>query len=377
MKYKDDFSETFHDEHSFLGFLDQIEENAAWQSYQTNSLRIMAIKEEPDAKWMIKADSVELAEQLLADTGQNTGLLLQTEDGCYPLGSTAIKTLENRARISGYALSDLEKPVFARVINDCLNVTGGKALLRIHEGKVRAVHGGDKSDYVVLPMPQIFEAAAIHMGENYEESKFSEGFFDHSITMASWEVKDERLLQTYRELLLQYGQLADDNLAALIRIHCSDVGVSGANIFCTLLTGKERTPLLLGGALKLPHKDNASIEAFSGNVSQIFARYQEEVEGLSNLFQVYVNYPLNVMANVMKKAEIGLALRAQTVERFRASHGGSRCNGYEVYCGICECIFLAQSNGMNPRGLVDLEEKVSKCLKYRFHEYDIPGSISY
>ena len=56
MKYKDDFSETFHDEHSFLGFLDRIEENAAWQSYQTNSLRIMAIEEELDAKWLIKAD---------------------------------------------------------------------------------------------------------------------------------------------------------------------------------------------------------------------------------------------------------------------------------------------------------------------------------
>ena len=137
------------------------------------------------------------------------------------------------------------------------------------------------------------------------------------------------------------------------------------------------TPLVLGGPRKLPHKSGASIDAFSANVAQTFARYQEEVEGLSGLFQVYVNYPENVMASVMKKAEIGVALRAQTVERFRVSHGTGRCNAYEIYCGICESIFLAQSSGMTARGLVDLEEKVSKCLKFKFQEYDFPGSIRY
>ena len=45
--------------------------------------------------------------------------------------------------------------------------------------------------------------------------------------------------------------------------------------------------------------------------------------------------------------------------------------------GICEAIFLAQSNGMGAKALTDLEEMVSRCLTYRFHEYDIPGTILY
>lgn len=377
MNYCDSFSAVFSDQEAFLDFLDRIEAHADWQTYPTSSIRVFAIREASDARGKIAAETLEEAEKIIEDTCRNTNFLLKAGDKIYAVGSTAIKTLENRARISGYALSDLDKETLARVLNDCLQVTKGQALIRIHEGKVRAVHGGDKGDYVTLPMPQLFEVAATHMQENYDEAKFAEGYFDHSIAIASWNVRDEKLLDTYRELLLQYGQLADEKLAASIRIHSSDVGTSGANIFCTLLTGKNQTPLILGGPIKLPHKDNASLEAFSANVAQIFARYQEEVEGLSNLFRIYVNYPANVMASVMKKAEIGAALRAQTVERFRAGHGLGRCNGYEVYCGICEVIFLAQSNGMTPRGLVDLEEKVSKCLKYRFHEYDIPGSISY
>ena len=76
--------------------------------------------------------------------------------------------MENRARISGYALQDLGRGKLARVLNDCLEVTKGNALVRIHEGKARAVHGGDKSDYAVLPMLELFEASAIHMEEVHQ-----------------------------------------------------------------------------------------------------------------------------------------------------------------------------------------------------------------
>ena len=55
----------------------------------------------------------------------------------------------------------------------------------------------------------------------------------------------------------------------------------------------------LGNALKLEHSGAATIEAFAGNVAQIFARHRETVEGLGKLFHVYVNYPANVMAGLM------------------------------------------------------------------------------
>lgn len=109
----------------------------------------------------------------------------------------------------------------------------------------------------------------------------------------------------------------------------------------------------------------------------MFARYREAVEGLSGLFSEYLTYPANVIARVMKKAGIGVGLTAKTAELFKAGHGFGGCNGYEVYCGICECIFLAQSEGAGVRALTDLEEKVSRCLAFPFKEYDIPGEVRY
>ncbi|MFR5631446.1 MAG: endonuclease III [Monoglobales bacterium] len=375
MNYRDDFFKSFDEKEDFLQFLDHIEERASWKTYPSSSIQIAAVSEVPDASSRISVEAE--ANEIIHDTQENTGLLLEIDGNIYPLGSTALKSLGSRARISGYALQDLGKEKLARIFTDCLQVAKGNALIRIHEGKVRAVHGGDEEDYSILPMPQVFEAASIYLMESYDDTKFTEAYFDHWMATATWEVQDKRLLDTYRELLYQYGQIADDTLSASIRINTSDVGVSGANIFYSMLLGRERRPLLLGDALRLEHSGHASLEDFTRNMGQIFARYKEAVEGLSKLFQIYVDYPANVMAGIMKKAGIGTALRAQTVEQFKAGHGPGKCNGYEVYCGICESIFLAQSDGMNSRSLTDLEEKVSRCLTYRFHEYDIPGTVSY
>lgn len=375
MKYQDSFSASFAEQDAFLNFLDQVEESAAWRVYPTSELKVSALDEAEDTCREIEA--LEDGSDILADTRANTGLFLKVGEESYPLGLTAVKSLENRARISGYALQDLERSKLARVLNDCLEVTKGDALVRIHEKKARAVHGGDKSDYAVLPMPEIFEAASIHVREQYQNIRFMEGYFDHWLTTASWEMEDQRLLDTYRQLLLQYGYAAPAELAAQIRVQTSDVGVSGANIFYSLLVGKEKRLLSLGDALRLEHTGGASLADFSRNLSQVFARYREAVEGLSRLFDEYVTYPANVITRVMKKAGIGVGLTAKTAELFKASHGLGSCNGYEVYCGICESIFLAQSEGAGVRALTELEEKVSRCLTFPFKEYDIPGEIRY
>lgn len=373
MNFRDDFAINFQSQELFMQFLDQIEERAKWETYPTNSLMVFPVEADAEIIWQIEANTER--DNIIKDTCANTELVIKIGESYYTVGATTIKTLESRARISGNALLDLEKAKFARVLNDCLEVTKGQALVRIHEGKVRAVHGGDKSDYAILSMPEIFEVAALYLKENYHGVTFADGYFSHLLTKASWEIKDNELLDSYRELLLQYGQIADEQLVASIRVHSSDVAASGANIFCSLLEGANKRPLVLGNALKLEHSAGATIESFAANMVQIFARYQEAVDGLSKLFQVNVNYPANVMAGLMKRAGIGKQLTALTVEQFKVGYGGGNCNGYEVYCGICECIFLAQSRGMSVKGLLDLEEMVSRCLSFRMYDYDIPGTV--
>lgn len=68
---------------------------------------------------------------------------------------------------------------------------------------------------------------------------------------------------------------------------------------------------------------------------------------------------------------------AEIVDRYKATFGDVPCTAYEVYCGIGEILFLAQSKGVSGRAMVELEEKVAKCLSVKWREYDIPGDLVY
>lgn len=372
MYVKDSFEKNFADRSQFMSFLDEIEERADWMVCPTDSLYVTAAEMNTAAHRKIQ--QTEDGEALLNDTRLNTGLFIKVNERNYPLGITAMKTLQNRARIYGNALQDLDRPTFAGVLNDCLQVTSGQALLRFQEGKIRAVHGGDPKDYAVLPMPEIFEAANLYLEESYEKVTFSAGYFSHNLVTASWQLQEPELLDTYRDLLLQYGEQASEELSACIRVQSSDVASSGANIRCFLLEGPGKRPLILGSEIKLEHTNGATVEKFSGNLTQIFSCYQESVKKLERLFQLEIRYPDIAMEAMMKKVGIGKQLTARTVDHFRATHGTGKANGYELYCGICEAVFFAQCSGMSVKNLIDLEEMVARCLSLRFEEYDVPGA---
>ena len=213
---QDSFAKNFADRSQFMSFLDEIEERADWMVCPTDSLYLTAA--EMNSAACRKMKQAEDGEQLLNDTRLNTGLFIKADGMDYPLGTTAMKTLQNRARIYGNALQDMDRPTFAGVLNDCLRVTSGQALLRLQEGKIRAVHGGDPKDYAVLPMPEIFEAANLYLEESYGKVVFSEGYFSHELVTAAWQLQEPELLDTYRDLLLQYGEQASKELSACIRV---------------------------------------------------------------------------------------------------------------------------------------------------------------
>jgi len=60
------------------------------------------------------------------------------------------------------ALRKLERKDYARIVNLCLKVAKGDALIKIADGKVSAVHGGDHSDYFGIQSKSQDEAEAIY-----------------------------------------------------------------------------------------------------------------------------------------------------------------------------------------------------------------------
>ncbi len=211
-RYMDGFTKTFAGEEELLGFLREREENAAWQTVPTRMVEFQAIDEESlNGKMLVQSYKTIGKEGLIQDTLQNTRLMLKAEDDVYPVRNCAIATILSRARISGNALSKVKKEVLAQILNYCVGVANGNALLRLADEKVSAMHGGDESDYAILEIPALFEKVTKRLRDDFSAVRFAGGHFDHSMVTAIWEFPDNmELLDAYQEALDAHLVLPED-----------------------------------------------------------------------------------------------------------------------------------------------------------------------
>lgn len=143
----------------------------------------------------------------------------------YPVRDCAIKSILNRAGISGSALRKVEKNVYAKIVNECLKVAGGEVLLRISEGKVSAVLGGDSHEYAILDMEQIFGLSVNYLNKNFVGCNYLGGFYEHHMTSCLFELSGEdELLDSYREELRFHGKDVGE-MKPVVRISTSDTGI--------------------------------------------------------------------------------------------------------------------------------------------------------
>ena len=378
MIYRDDFSQTFGQESAFLGFLREREQSAGWNTETSNTLRFEALEEDATVtKLLMDNYTMSGREGILRDTMDNTRLLLKASEHYYPVRSCAVKTILDRARVSGSALSKVKKPILAQILNECMKVANGDALLRIADEKVSAVLGGDSSDYAILEMPALFEETMQYLQKRFPGYTFAGGWFDHSIVTALWELTaTPELVESYERALAQHGKKPEE-LKPALRLTSSDVGLSGANLFPTIFKGRDSKILTLGSPLKLEHTNGASLSKFCDQLDMIFAQYTKALKDLTALLDVDISYPVNTMLGIMKRISIPKKLAYQAADLFKGQYGEGACTAHEVYYGISEVLFLLQCDGAEGSRIAQMEEKVARALRIRWHDYDMPGDFSW
>jgi len=325
--YADNFSAAFAREESFLAFLTEREENAAWETRHAKDLRLEALNG-GDENFPAGIGS---ASEILKDTMENTRLLIKARDLAYPVRGCAVMSLLKRAKISGAALNKVEKTVLARILNHCLKVAAGDALLRIADGKVSAVHAGDRNDYAVLEIPELFRRTAEYMEKEFPSRTFAGGSFEHSMVTAVWELSGETaLVKSYQDALTLHG-VEYEELKPAIRLTSSDAAFSGANLYPTMFTGKRGGTITLGNPLKLEHRDGAALKDFDNQLKLLCSQYRLAIGKLARLLDIEVSNPIGCMLRVCKHIGIGKKLAFEAAEQFKALNGEDPCTAHDVY----------------------------------------------
>lgn len=212
MYYKDDFYKEFRTEKELCEYLEEIDSRAEWIRITSKKLKVAAAGEETCTE--VPGISLEALEK---DTLSHSRLvLILPERICY-MGNSAIKSLKGRARIDGKALADVDKKTLAEILNKCLKVARGRALIRFCEGKIRAVLSGDEKDYAIISMPDMYMVTSAYIHGDYEKATFLNGYADHYSVTASWQLEDTKLTDVYKELMQNYGRKTDKDIKAVVR----------------------------------------------------------------------------------------------------------------------------------------------------------------
>jgi hypothetical protein len=375
--YADSYQARFINQEDFLDFLRGIVRRSFWDRKKTKNLRLISMDEgcrlSEELKDRYTCDGLDV--EIITDTIQNTGLILKVKNQYYPVRDCAIRTILDRAGISGPALRKVGKDVYARILNDCLKVANGEALLRISEGKVSAVLGGDGHEYAILDMEQIFRRSVEYLNAEFKGTSYLGGFYEHHMVSAMWELSGEDgLLDAYcEELKLHDKEPAE--MTPVIRITTSDTGASGANIYPMLLSGSRNDTIALGSPLRLEHKAGATMAKFEEQLGMLYGKYQLAIGKLANLLNIDVQNTVNCMAGIMKRLGIPKRHGMEAVELFKAQHGEEPCTAHDIYYGISEILYMLACNGKDGSVIAGMEETIARALSANWTEYDIPGEF--
>ena len=380
--YADSFQQAFTDELDFLQFLKDREENGTWLTHGTSNIFFHGLDKDSEITEFLKNEFAGTdKENIVDDTLRNTALAAEINGEFYPVRQTAIKTIFERANINGPALRKVSKPVLARILNDCLQVQKGSALVRYSEDKISAVHSGDNS-YAVLEIPELFQITGDWIENNFPGYKFSGGTYEHAMATALWEIDDhDDLIKSYTDFLDKHS-ISHGNISFGLRLTTSDVGIYGANLYPMLFSDSSPNVISLGHSIKTTHRNSANLAAFKEKLDDLFPQLSIAIGKLKELAEVEVNYPLDCMGNILKKIRIPKKMALEALEFFKSTNGTNPCTAHDIYFGICHVVFLTECETNSGLRIADMEENVARALsllasKRRLADYDVPGSFTW
>ena len=379
--YADNFRCTFDDPGDFIQFLKERKENSRWMTAPSRNLVFESLEKNTQmGELYLKLYDHDGRAEIIADTMENTSLLLKDNGETYPVRSCAIKSILERARISGHALNKVSKSIFTQILNYCMDVASGDSLIKVADDKVSAVHGGDPKDYAILEILPLVQCVRSILDRDFAGNHFLTANFDHSIVTAIWSLDGQanELMETYRQAVAEKGVTEAMSARPGLRFTTSDVGVSAANLYPILLLGGSNRIIPLGDPLKLDHKNGADLDAFASSMDQLYACFKESIERQQQLLDVEIRYPYTTMLGVLKRIGITKKMSYEVADLFAGQSGvSSGCNAYQLYLAMSDVIFLAQCEGASAYRIAQLEENIARALRINWHEYDRPGDFKW
>ena len=375
---QDNYSTTFASYEGMRRYHEKESLESKWHRCRVNELHIEPLDKASPLFGTPSAFAAGISAVSVEDTVENLGLALRVDGSYYPVRGTAYKSLLDRAKISGTALSKLSREKLTSVLNDCLELYSSETLLLIRDEKVSAAHSGDSMDYSVLPIDELLKALTRKLDDQFPGSVFRGGYRDHSLASATWTMpgQKEDLLGAYAKLLASQGKgTIASKLIPAIRFVTSDTGVASAKV-SAMLEGTQY-PIHIGSCIAVDHRHQSSVEDFETALDQLFAQFGDSVARLQRLLGISLSYPVNAMTRICKKLSLPKKAALEAIGMFEVAYGGGPATAHDVFMAMQEIPYILKSDHTPESKMLVVEENMARALTLKWTDYDLAKAVNY
>ena len=391
-KYISDFwEETFDTMDELKASVEAMEDNSRWiPSVISKEIALSAI----EGPIVVPSLSEEILvhPDILLDTVTNGTMLYATVGNkSWAVRSSAKSSLFTRAGINGAALGRLAPADLAEVLNLCLNVSKGSAILLERYGKVSAFHSDASDGYLAMPISELLRITEKEVADRFGPPSFIKGTNSATYTTAHWalpEVEEELNLKYQMALMKKVGPKTDIEMemTPYLFFGSSDTAMSSAS--CQPMFRKKGTNVYvhLADGIQVKHlrasgKKKDGLELYEEEVSQnLFTKFNDSIEQVERLGQVEIYNGANVVVGICNAERIPRKygdVARETIERW--SIGESCVSAYDVFMAFSEMLGECENLGASETTKSVLEEKVYKTMnpKYDWKRLDVGGVVAW
>lgn len=338
-------------EQGFFNAVKELEENTHRLEFNLGETEFIGLDNPPENEQMEEIYSAG-------------GFAVKVDGNTYKLSAKAESDMALRLGITGPTLAALPKSKLAKILGICkTQFTKEKGLLVQVGEKVYAVLS---DGYKVIPADEVYRAAArpIHkMG-----GVFVGGYLTVDNFFAEYQLQNPEIINAYKQKL---G--TDFSAVPVVSVETSNTGLSSVSITPRFMKGNQS--FIIGHSIDAAHKGSVSIETVKENCSQIFAIFQEAINGLAKLKNVKIQYPVQCFKNIARRCQMSKPFSLMALADFEGEIlEGDEVTAFDIYVGLTEAIFHASNSG-KPKNFVDnLTEQCARALTLDFAKYDTPYS---
>lgn len=359
----------------FLKTLKQQKRTDVWRRCYVKEIKVHPLINNPIGLQVLRREmNFNCDDQILIESMEsNKALILQfpLEKMMYvPIRDIALTSLFGRCRISGNVLRQMSNEDLAKVLNICLQQYDDLCLILYRDYKISAIHSGDNSDYCVLIPYDLINTLKQVLDRKFKGYSFLSAFLTHEMCCAEFELKESKIIETYKPYLKNLGYERHDKFKPMIRFTTSDTATCGANISPFLRNGDLR--IQVAPALSVKHmggKNGKSLECFKANAESIFSLFQAASKKFEHLSETVLMYPIDCFFNVCSKIGISNTYASDAGTDFENLKPRG-ATALDLYMALWEIIVYMKNNKEPENKIFIAQEKIARVLTLEIGNYD-------